>query len=140
MINKLAAINNMGRYALSFVFFYHGLIPKIIVLSQTEIDIVTAHNINIPAPIFSFAAGIIEILLAITIVWFKKSVLPLYISGIMLVALLLDVAIVMPEVLVQAFNPVSTNIAALALYYLIIVSQPSTNKPIGGGSTSPSIT
>ncbi|WP_244168298.1 MULTISPECIES: DoxX-like family protein [Pseudomonas] len=40
---------------------------------------------------------------------------PLLLAGVVLILLLLDVLLLSPHLLVQAFNPLSTNLAALAL-------------------------
>ena len=40
---------------------------------------------------------------------------PLLLAGAVLILLLLDVLLLSPHLLVQAFNPLSTNLAALAL-------------------------
>ncbi|MGH8434236.1 MAG: DoxX-like family protein [Pseudomonas sp.] len=40
---------------------------------------------------------------------------PLALAGVVLLALLLDVALFSPHLLLQAFNPLTTNLTALAL-------------------------
>ncbi len=123
MATSLVKVNHIGRYGLAFVFFYHGLIPKILWPSQVETSLVMAHNFGVSATIISSAAGAIEILLALTIVFYIKSLIPVYIAALMLIVLLFDVYLVMPELLTEAFNPVSTNISALVLCYLIYITQ-----------------
>jgi hypothetical protein len=73
MENKLARIKLISRYGLAFVFFYHGLVPKIIWLSPIETQLVIAHNIDISASIISTIGGVFEILLAGSIIFFTKS-------------------------------------------------------------------
>lgn len=123
MNNKLTKINLISRYGLAFVFFYHGLVPKILWLSPIEIQLVMAHNINVSAPIISTVGGIFEIFLAGTITFFTKSLIPIYITAILLISLLIDVVFVMPELLIAAFNPVSINVGTLVLCYVIYLSQ-----------------
>jgi hypothetical protein len=40
-------------------------------------------------------------------------------AAALLIALLLDVALMSPHLLLQAFNPLSTNLAALALCWVV---------------------
>jgi hypothetical protein len=97
MESKLVKINLFSRYGLAFVFFYHGLVPKIIWYSSIERNLVMAHNINISAPVFSYIAGILEILLAVAITFYTRTLIPIYIAVIVLIVLLVDVGFVMPE-------------------------------------------
>lgn len=93
---------------------------------------ITAHTIDMPAHLLSTGAGVLEILLAFIIAFYKTSVAPLYIAGIVLIALLVDISIMLPELLIEAFNPVSTNIASVALCYIAILTQPMTCQDSNG--------
>ena len=123
MDSNIAKINFIGRLGLAFVFFYHGLIPKILWLSPVETQIVLAHEFNVSAHLISITGGILEILLAITIILYRHSLVPIYLAGILLIALLIDITLVIPELLTEAFNPVSINLACLTLCYLVFLSQ-----------------
>lgn len=89
-------INRLSRLCLGFVFFYHGLVPKILWLSPTEIQIVELHNLSWSANKISAIAGIFEIALALIIVFFNKTLMPVYIAMILLWVLLVDIALVLP--------------------------------------------
>lgn len=98
---RLRQIGLVARIALALVFFWHGLAP---------VDLLAR------------LAGLAEITLALLLLvgcwrW------PLALAAALLVALLLDVALFTPELLVQAFNPVSTNLAALALCWVVWVAE-----------------
>jgi len=120
---ELTKINRISRYGLAFVFFYHGLVPKIIWLSPIETQLVLAHHIDVSTAIISTVGGIFEILLAGTIIFFTQSLIPIYIAAVLLATLLIDVCFVMPELLIAAFNPISINIATLVLCYVVYLSQ-----------------
>jgi len=105
------------------VFFYHGLVPKILWLSPIEEQLVVLHNTGIPSAILSPFAGVIEIIIALFIVLYRKSLVPVYIVVVSLIFLVVDVAWVMPSLLVEAFNPVTTNFMGLLLCYFIILTQ-----------------
>ena len=122
---KLSQINFLARTTLAFIFFYHGLIPKILFPSEIEVMLVNQHNLPMDALLFSQMAGILEMVLACLIMIMRFSIWPVYIAMFLLVFLLIDVAIMMPELLVEAFNPVSINTAALMLGMIVVISQVS---------------
>lgn len=129
MVDQSKAINTISRLTLGFVFFYHGLIPKIIWLSPTELALVEMHRFNIPATEVSHLAGVLEIVLSLFVIFYKKSLIPIYLAALTLLVLLFDVVLSMPSLLVEAFNPVTINIACLSLCWIIYISQnyPKTN-------------
>lgn len=117
----LTRIHLTARYALAFVFAYHGLVPKILWLSPVEASLTNAHNLD--AVIFSPIAGVFEILLAASIVLYKNTLVPVYFAIVILVALLLDVMLVMPGLLIEAFNPVTINIVSIVIAYFVCITQ-----------------
>ena len=117
----LAHINSITRYALGFVFIYHGLVPKILWLSPIEISLASLHNLD--AEVVSPIAGAFEIVLGLAIIFLKRSLIPVYIAAAALVILLIDVIIVIPGLLAEAFNPVTINVVSIVLAYLVWVTQ-----------------
>ncbi len=105
----------MARLVLAFVFFYHGLVPKILFLSPVELDMIQSHGLNVSAEWVAVAGGVLEISLALLLLFLRHRVWPVWIAMIMLVLLLVDVTIFAPYLLTGAFNPVTTNIAAIGL-------------------------
>jgi hypothetical protein len=122
-MGELERINRGARYALAFVFVYHGLVPKILWLDPLETAWVANHGIPVPAGVFALLAGLVEIAVGLSIAWLRRSLTPVYIAAVLLIALLLDAALFVPATLTGAFNPVTTNIAALALCQVIYSSQ-----------------
>jgi hypothetical protein len=118
---KLAHIHRAARAVLAFVFIYHGLVPKILWLSTTETALAAAHGLY--APVISPIAGVGEILLGGVILFWRRSLLPVYAAIAALVVLLLDVMIMMPALLSEAFNPVTLNLAVIFIGYIVIVTQ-----------------
>lgn len=59
--------------------------------------------------------GVAEVLLGIALLTIRRQRWPLLVAAAVLLVLLLDVALLSPHLLIQAFNPLSTNLAALAL-------------------------
>ena len=117
--HKLTHVSFISRLSLGFLFIYHGLVPKILWLSSVEIHLVSLSGLNISASIISPIAGIGEMILGCSILFFKKSIIPVYIAVIVLLLLLLFVSLVSPKYLIDAFNPVTTNVLGLGFCYLI---------------------
>lgn len=116
---RLAQIAWLARLALALVFIWHGLAPKILWLSPDEVAMIAAHGLP-DHPLFApqliaAVGGIAEIFLGILLLTVRRQRWPLLVAGAVLLVLLLDVALLSPHLLIQAFNPLSTNLAALAL-------------------------
>lgn len=125
---KLLARLHLGaRGVLAFVFIYHGLVPKILWLSPVEAGLVRAHALD-PA-FLSPLAGVGEILLGSAVLLFRKALMPVYAAVVLLIGLLLDVLVVMPGLLVEAFNPVTLNLAGIFIAWIVIMTQGTRLNP-----------
>ena len=113
-MNALVRINWIARGGLAFMFAYHGLVPKLLWLSDSERTMIQAHGIE-QVQLFVTLAGVGEIALALWIVLSPRSPWPIAVAATALIGLLVDVAVVSPALLREAFNPVSLNVAGLAL-------------------------
>ncbi|SDS81348.1 DoxX-like family protein [Pseudomonas cedrina] len=131
-MNALARINWIARGGLAFVFAYHGLVPKLLWLSADERSMMQAHGIE-QVQLFATLAGVAEIALALWIVLSPRSAWPIAVAAMALTGLLVDVAVVSPAMLRAAFNPVSLNVAGLALCAVAWHAR-QRNAPPGSGS------
>lgn len=113
-MNTLVRINWIARGGLAFMFAYHGLVPKLLWLSQGERTMIQAHGIE-QVQVFATLAGVGEIVLAVWILLSPCSAWPIAVAAAALAGLLVDVAVFSPAMLREAFNPVSLNVAGLAL-------------------------
>jgi fatty acid desaturase len=104
-------------------------VPKIIWLSPIEIQLVNLSGLGLSPEIISPIAGFFEILIGLAILVFRKTLWPVMTAATMLIVLLLYVAIVMPTLLVGAFNPLSTNILGLVLCCIVVISQEQHRAP-----------
>lgn len=121
--NKLLQVNLISRVLLGFLFIYHGLVPKILWLSVAEVHLVDVSGIGISATVISPLAGVFEILLGCAILFLRKLNIVIYTAATSLFGLLAYVALMSPSYLIEAFNPVTTNILGIGLCYLILLSQ-----------------
>ncbi|MGS2718495.1 DoxX-like family protein [Eionea flava] len=117
-LNHIALVS---RLLLGFLFVYHGLVPKVLWLSAVEIELLTASGLALRAEVFSPLAGIAEIILGCFIIVLNRSIFPVYIAAFSLMLLLAYVAFASPQLLVEAFNPVTTNIMGLGFCYIILL-------------------
>lgn len=121
--NPLGQINLISRILLGFLFIYHGLVPKILWLSTAEIHLVDISGIGISANYISPLAGILEIVLGCAIIFLRKLDVVIYAAAGALLGLLMYVAVMSPGYLIEAFNPVTTNILGLGLCYFILLTK-----------------
>jgi uncharacterized membrane protein YphA (DoxX/SURF4 family) len=121
--NKLLHVNLISRVLLGFLFIYHGLVPKILWLSAAEVHLVDVSGIGISATVMSPLAGIFEILLGCFIILLRKLDIVIYAAAGALLGLLVYVAVMSPRYLIDAFNPVTTNILGMGLCYVILLTQ-----------------
>ncbi|WP_339427554.1 MULTISPECIES: DoxX-like family protein [unclassified Pseudomonas] len=113
-MNALVRINWIARGGLAFMFAYQGLVPKLLWLSDGERTMFQAHGIE-QVQLFATLAGVGEIALALWIVLSPRNPWPIAVAATTLIGLLVDVAVVSPALLREAFNPMSLNVAGLAL-------------------------
>lgn len=127
----LLGMNNalIARVTLGFIFLYHGLVPKILFLSHTEIGMIQAHRLDLPYEQIAVLGGVGEIILALIIIFIRSKTWPILVALLSLILLLIDVIVFSPHLLAEAFNPVTTNVAAIAL--CLIALSPSTQNSTG---------
>lgn len=114
---ELQRISRIARCALALIFFYHGLVPKLLWLSPIEVQMITAHGLGEPRLIAALA-GWLELAMGTWLLSGRAPRAAIGVTAAVLSGLLLDVAIVAPQLLSQAFNPVTVNGAGLALCWV----------------------
>ncbi|AYC33350.1 DoxX family protein [Pseudomonas cavernae] len=102
------------RLSLALLFLCHGLVPKLLWLSADEVRMITAHGWTEVERVAQLA-GVLELGWAGVLCVVRWQRWPLLLTAGLLVGLLLDVAWFAPELLIQAFNPLSTNLLGLSL-------------------------
>lgn len=102
----------LARLTVAAIFIYHGLVPKLLFRDATELQLLDAHGL--PHGLLTLA-GIAELSLGLIMVLLRRQRWPLYLALTVLLGLLVDVSIFAPALLIQAFNPLSLNLAAMAL-------------------------
>ncbi|KZN43303.1 hypothetical protein N474_14630 [Pseudoalteromonas luteoviolacea CPMOR-2] len=111
----------IARYIITFSWLYHGLAPKLIQIAPLEQLMSASAGLGEELTyIFIKAAGVAEVIWAIVFFCFYKVKTVLVLNIVALVGLLLAVAALQPQLLVEAFNPVTTNIPLIAFTVIIL--------------------
>ncbi|WOX05061.1 DoxX-like family protein [Microbulbifer pacificus] len=110
------------RWIIGGSWIYHGLMPKIIQIAPLEQAMTKKIGFGEDVSyLITKAAGVGEILFGIAFIIFYRSILMNMASMVALSALLIFVAFSSPQLLMEAFNPVTTNIPLIALSAIIIM-------------------
>ena len=119
----------LARYSLVLIWAYHGLVPKIIFMAPSELAIMQAAGFTgWQAEWLLRAAGAAELLMALLFYFGYRQPWLHYINLSCALGLTLAISWLQPLMLVQAFNPVSTNLA-LAVLSLIALAELAKAEP-----------
>lgn len=110
-----------ARYILGLSWIYHGLFPKLITIAPLEKSLTATIGLSEQASYFvTKFAGVSEIVFGVLILVYYQNKLLLKFNIIALALLLIFVACQMPSLLIEAFNPVTTNISLIGLSYILL--------------------
>jgi DoxX-like family len=125
---RLSAIHACSRLAIAFIWLWQGLLPKLLFNDAGERAMIAASHLSTAlVPMM----GVIEIAIAACAVflWRRRSFFLLNIAA--MVVALANVSIMSPSYLVAAFNPVTLNLAMIALSavgYIASIEIPSATR------------
>jgi hypothetical protein len=106
----------LSRVSIAFIWFYHGLVPKLINRNQDELKMLSDAGIATPKLLGALSLlGFIEICLALIFIIFWKARWPLWFTLAAMLLATLGVAITSPGYLTGAFNPLTLNLAVATL-------------------------
>ena len=111
----------MARYMITFVWLYHGIFPKLVHVAPLE-QLMTG-SIGFSDDIsylITKAAGIGEVIFGLLFFVFYKTKLMNILNILALAFLLISVAILQPQLLIEAFNPVTTNVSIMAFSFVLL--------------------
>lgn len=118
----------ISRLSIVFIWLYHGLVPKIIFRSSQELELINRGLDNPENPyIFLYLSGVGEIVagLIVLLLWEKKW--PIQATIVAMTILLIGAFVTWPQSTVEAFNPVTLNVAVIALCFVNLNSSPLTS-------------
>lgn len=115
----------LARLCVAFVWFYHGLVPKLLGPDAIELGMNQSLGLSLQAAThLAYTAGIMEIMLALAICIFWRKHWPLWLSILGMLGLLLFVSIMQPSLLTGSFNPLTMNLCTAALSYSAMQQYP----------------
>ena len=110
----------VSRILVSFAWVYHGLVPKLLHIAPLEYQMSSNLGFNHETTyILIKLAGISEIILGCLVWWQYKNKLVIASSIIGLLALIIAVAALTPHLIVEAFNPITTNLPLIGLSFIL---------------------
>lgn len=121
MEDRHLQIVQLARYVIGLTWIYHGIFPKLLQIAPLEQAMTGSLGFSVEITyLLVKTAGVAELIFGLVFICYyrQKTVLLLNIIG--LTGLLLFAAIMTPFVLLEAFNPITTNVPLIVLgYYLL---------------------
>ncbi|ALO44152.1 DoxX-like family protein [Pseudoalteromonas phenolica] len=111
----------IARYVITFVWLYHGIFPKLIHIAPLE-QLMTG-SIGFSDDIsylITKAAGIGEVIFGLLFFVFYKTKFMNILNILALAFLLLSVVMLQPQLLIEAFNPVTTNLPIMVFSFVLL--------------------
>jgi hypothetical protein len=118
-----AIVYLLARGTAAFIWFYHGLIPKLLYQDRTELDLLS--RIVAPEHLHAAAtlAGVVEVLFAFLLIIFWRQSWLLWVTLTLMVAGIPVVAVSAPEYLSAAFNPVTLNVSLAVFAAIALITK-----------------
>lgn len=112
------------------VWFYHGLVPKLLLVHQSELDIWLDLGLSADsARTLVIASGVVEVVFAVLVVVYRHHRWPFILSILAMAGLLIGVAAVDPSVLGGSYNPVGVNLAMITLALIALAAMKGGEGP-----------
>jgi hypothetical protein len=109
---QFSVIHACSRLAIALIWFWQGLLPKLLFNEADERAMMAASHLSTTlVPV----VGVIEIVIAACAIWSWRRRWFFLLNIVAMVFALANVAITSPSYLVAAFNPVTLNLAMIAL-------------------------
>jgi hypothetical protein len=118
-----ALIYAVSRGTVAFIWFYHGLVPKLLYHDRIELDLLS--RIAPPQSLHAAAnlAGVVEVCFALLLLLLWRHRWLLWLTLVLMLVGIPIVAVSTPEYLSAAFNPVTLNISLAMLALIAIIAR-----------------
>jgi uncharacterized membrane protein YphA (DoxX/SURF4 family) len=117
---RQSVIYTVGRVTVAFIWIYHGLIPKLLWKSADELAMLKAAGVESGGILR--AVGVSEILFGLALLVFWRSRALLVVTGVTMTAALIVIGVTSAAYFTAAFNPVTLNVAMIALCAIGLLS------------------
>ena len=121
MRSTLSSIQ-IARYIISFSWLYHGIFPKLIHIAPLEKLMTSSLGLsNELSYLVTKSAGVGEVIFGVLFFLFYRNKAVVLLNIIGLSGLLIFVVVLQPQLLIEAFNPVTTNIALIGFSVILLL-------------------
>jgi hypothetical protein len=119
-----AIVYALSRGTMAFIWFYHGLVPKLLYHDRAELDLLSRIGAA-PQHLHAAAtlAGVAEVLFAFLLIIFWRQTWLLWLTLVLMLVGIPVVGISAPEYLRAAFNPVTLNISLAMLAAIALITR-----------------
>ncbi|SFD51248.1 DoxX-like family protein [Pseudoalteromonas denitrificans] len=112
----------IARFIISFSWLYHGIFPKLVHIAPLEKAMTASIGLsNELSYLVTKSAGVGEVIFGVLFFIFYRNKTIILLNIIGLFGLLCFVAILQPQLLIEAFNPVTTNITLIGFSLILLV-------------------
>ena len=123
MRSTLSSIQ-IARFIISFSWLYHGIFPKLIHIAPLEKVMTASLGLSNELSYFvTKSAGVGEVIFGILFFVLYSSKVIVFLNIMGLTGLLGFVALMQPHLLIEAFNPVTTNIALIGFSFILLLER-----------------
>lgn len=114
----------IARLMISFSWIYHGLLPKLVHIAPLEKLMTDSIGLGEPLSyLITKTAGVGEVVFGIVFFFLYQQRLLIWLNIAGLIGLLLFVAILQPLLLIEAFNPVTTNLMLVGFSVILLQAE-----------------
>ena len=111
----------LARYVIGLTWIYHGLFPKLLLIAPLEQAMTGSLGFSDEVTYLLIkSAGAGEIVFGLVFIGFYRSKVIQLLNLAGLLSLLVFTAVMTPYILLEAFNPVTTNIPLMVLGYFLL--------------------
>ncbi|MEH6448120.1 MAG: DoxX-like family protein [Oleispira sp.] len=111
----------VARYIIGFSWLYHGIFPKLIHIAPLEKALTASLGFSDDVSyLITKSAGLGEIIFGTLFIIFYRNKNVVLLNILALSGLLVFVAVLQPQLLIEAFNPVTTNIPLIGLSLILL--------------------
>jgi len=111
----------IARYIISFSWLYHGIFPKLMHIAPLEKLMTASMGFSEEVSyVITKSAGIGEVIFGVLLFIFYRHRAIIVMNILGLLGLLVFVALFQPQLLVEAFNPVTTNLTLIGLSFILL--------------------
>ncbi|KPH65624.1 hypothetical protein AMS58_05025 [Pseudoalteromonas porphyrae] len=118
------SLTQIARFIIGFSWLYHGLFPKLLHIDPIEKMMTASLGFSDEISyLITKAAGVGELVFGLIFILFYKNRTVVWLNIVGLIGLLFFVIVLQPQLLVGAFNPVTTNIPLIGLSFILLESK-----------------